>query len=155
MLDSIIFCSTLALCDSLHSLLCRCTLFLSCTPTFVNWAPPANKLRVMCCVFIKNMLEKHRPIKDSVFYMEWWSEHWILGRISFAKKKPPNAIGVVLNMCAPCWRFVLEVLELGFGCLSHKFVTQLPARWFNVSILGKRRRKARISKPPWIVALII
>lgn len=65
MLDSIIFCSTLALCDSLHSLLCRCTLFLSCTPTFVNWALPANKLRVMCCVFIKNVLEKHTPIKGS------------------------------------------------------------------------------------------
>ena len=75
MLDSIIFCSTLALCDSLHSLLCRYTLFLSCTPTFVNWALPANKLRVMCRVFIKNMLEKHTPIKDSVFYAERGAEH--------------------------------------------------------------------------------
>lgn len=82
MLDSIIFYSTLAACDSLHSLLCRCTLFLSRTPTFVNWALAANKLRVMCCVFIKNMLEKHRPIKDSVFYKEWWDEQWILGELA-------------------------------------------------------------------------
>lgn len=77
MLDSIIFCSTLAPRDSLHSLLCRCTLFLSCTPTFVNWALPANKPRVMCRVFIKNMLEKHTPIKDSVFYAERGAERWV------------------------------------------------------------------------------
>lgn len=82
MLDSIIFYSTLAPCDSLRSLLCRCTLFLSRTPTFVNWALAANKLRVMCCVFIKNMLEEHRPIKDSVFYKEWWDEQWILGELA-------------------------------------------------------------------------
>lgn len=68
MLDSIIFCSTLARRDSLHSLRCRCTLFLSRTPTFVNWALPANKPRVMCRLFIKNMLEKHTPIKEPVFY---------------------------------------------------------------------------------------
>lgn len=70
MLDSIIFCSTLARRDSLHSLRCRCTLFLSRTPTFVNWALPANKPRVMCRLFIKNMLEKHTPIKEPVFYAQ-------------------------------------------------------------------------------------
>lgn len=85
MLDSIIFCSTLALRDSLHSLLCRCTLFLSCTPTFVNWALPANKLRVICRVFIKNMLEKHTPIKDSVFYVERRASSGF-GRKSWAKQ---------------------------------------------------------------------
>lgn len=70
MLDSIIFCSTLARRDSLHSLRCRCTLFLSRTPTFVNWALPANKPRVMCRLFIKNMLEKLTPIKEPVFYAQ-------------------------------------------------------------------------------------
>lgn len=28
------------------------------------------------------MLEKHRPIKDSVFYKEWWDEQWILGELA-------------------------------------------------------------------------
>lgn len=106
MLDSIIFCSTLALRDSLHSLLCRCTLFLSCTPTFVNWALPANKLRVMCRVFIKNMLEKHAPIKDSVFYAERGAEHWVW------EEEPSEAAPPLRGwICVRCW----GLPRLGFG----------------------------------------
>lgn len=103
MLDSIIFCSTLALCDSLHSLLCRCTLFLSCTPTFVNWALPANKLRVMYCVFIKNMLRKHTPIKDSVFHTKRGAEHWVW-------EEEPSAAATSLHCAA-------EFVYTAAGCL--------------------------------------
>lgn len=106
MLDSIIFCSTLALCDSLHSLLCRCTLFLSCTPTFVNWALPANKPRVMCCVFIKNMLEKRTPIKDSVFCTERGGERGVWEKeLSGAARLPrfgPGG-GSPAPFCAAGW----------------------------------------------------
>lgn len=113
MLDSIIFCSTLALRDSLHSLLCRYTLFLSCTPTFVNWALPANKLRVMCRVFIKNMLEKHTPIKDSVFYAERGAEHRVWEEL-------PSEAAAPLPSVAEFVRSALGRLAsgLGLGCSS-------------------------------------
>lgn len=108
MLDSIIFCSTLALRDSLHSLLCRYTLFLSCTPTFVNWALPANKLRVMCRVFIKNMLEKHTPIKDSVFYAERGAEHRVW-------EEEPSEAAAPLPSVAEFVRAALGHLASGLG----------------------------------------
>lgn len=77
MLDSIIFCSTLAagwfIVLSTPQPYCLC---LSPTSTFVNWALPANKLRIMCCFFITNMLEEHRPIKGGIFCVEWWGRHW-------------------------------------------------------------------------------
>lgn len=76
MLDSIIFCSTLAagwfIVLSTPQPYCLC---LSPTSTFVNWALPANKLRIMCCFFITNMLEEHRPIKGGIFCVEWWARH--------------------------------------------------------------------------------
>lgn len=83
-------------------------LFLSRTPTFVNWALAANKLRVMCCVFIKNMLEKQRPIKDSVFYKEWWDERWILGELA---QRRSNLNPIVLLNLGP-------IFCLGFNWLS-------------------------------------
>lgn len=116
MLDSIIFCSTLARRDSLHSLLCRCTLFLSCTPTFVNWALPANKLRVMCHVFIKNMLEKRTPIKDSVFYAERGAERRVWEEELSEAAAPRLSLWALLWATeSPVWLRNLSLLHPSHG----------------------------------------
>lgn len=96
MLDSIIFCSTLAagwfIVLSTPQPYCLC---LSPTSTFVNWALPANKLRIMCCFFITNMLEEHRPIKGGIFCVEWWGRHWC--------REMGVGWGGTMGMSSPCW----------------------------------------------------
>lgn len=133
MLDSIIFCSTLALRDSLHSLLCRYTLFLSCTPTFVNWALPANKLRVMCRVFIKNMLEKHTPIKDSVFYAERGAEHRVWEEEPSEAAAPLPSVAEFVRLLwatsPQVWVWAVPLLHLSVGLLLPGGLLGSQTRW--------------------------
>lgn len=128
MLDSIIFCSTLAagwfIVGSAPQPYCLC---LSPTSTFVNWALPANKLRIMCCFFITNMLEEHRPIKGGIFCVEWWGRHqcskkgvgcWWRWGGSMGMSSPGWSCGFI-SMWAAALRQVCWAIRLSYlTCIS-------------------------------------
>lgn len=67
------------------------------------------------------MLEKHRPIKDSVFYKEWWDEPWILGELAQWRCK--------LNLIV--WLNLIPLLDV---CLAESVVGVSDAEVFKFKV---------------------